>query len=134
MQNINFKLDLPGTDDKYIYFNPNLFTSLHSNPFLSKTRVSDIDFGCNNIYTISGRYKIPTGYKIEALPKMETLVMQDRSIIFRRNIGEQDGYIVVNYVINYKKSFYSHADYPDLYAYFKQMTEMLNEQIVFKKI
>ncbi|MBB3054796.1 DUF3857 domain-containing protein [Mucilaginibacter gotjawali] len=134
MQNVNFKLDLPGTDDKYIYFNPNLFTSLHSNPFLSKERVSDIDFGCSNIYTINGRYKMPAGYKIDAMPKMETLVMHDRSIIFKRIIGEQDGYIVVNYVINYKKSLYSHADYADIYAYFKQMTEMLNEQIVFKKI
>jgi hypothetical protein len=134
MQNVNFKLDLPGTDDKYIYFNPNLFTSLHSNPFLSKERVSDIDFGCSNIYTINGRYKMPAGYKIDAMPKMETLVMHDRSIIFKRIIGEQDGYIIVNYVINYKKSLYSHADYPDIYAYFKQMTEMLNEQIVFKKI
>jgi len=133
-QNINFSLELPGTDNKYIYFNPNLFTSLHNNPFLSKQRASDIDFGCSNIYTINGRYKIPEGYKIEAMPKMKTLVMADRSIIFKQIIGEQDGYIVVNYVINYKKAIYLQADYPAIYAYFKAMTEMLNEQIVFKKI
>ncbi len=28
-QNINFNLDLTGSDGTYIYFKPNLFTSLH---------------------------------------------------------------------------------------------------------
>jgi len=132
-QTIDFTLDLPGTDDKYIYFNPNLFTSLHRNPFISETRVSDIDFGCNNAYTINGRYKIPDGYKIEALPKSMNLLIADKSIDFRRIAGEQDGYIIINYRISYKKSLYPSGDYPDIHAYFKKMNEILNEQIVLKK-
>jgi hypothetical protein len=133
MQTINFNLALPGTDDKYIYFNPNLFTSLHNNPFLSKDRVSDIDFGYSSLFTISGRYKIPTGYKIDALPKSINLVSPGKSITFRRLVGEDNGYIEVNYVINYKQSIYKQSDYPDIYAYFKKMMEMLNEQIVLIK-
>jgi hypothetical protein len=132
-QNIEFTLDLPGTDDKYIYFNPNLFTSLHTNPFINKERSSDIDFGCNNLYSINGRYKIPVGYQVDALPKSMNLVIGDRSITFRRLVGEDSGYIVVNYVISYKKSLYPQANYPDIYAYFKKMNEILNEQIVLKK-
>jgi hypothetical protein len=133
IQNIDFKLDLPGTDNNYIYFNPNLFTGLYSNPFISENRVSDIDFGCSNIYSINGRYKIPDGYKIEALPKSIAIVMPDKSINFKRILTEQDGYIIVYYVINYKKSTYAQADYPDIHAYYKKMTEILNEQIVLKK-
>jgi hypothetical protein len=133
-QNIDFNLDLPGTDDKYIYFNPNLFTSLHRNPFISENRVSDIDFGCNNIYSINGRYKIPDGYKIEALPKSMNLIIADKSITFKRIVTEQEGYIIVYYVIIYKKSVYPQADYPDIHAYFKKMNEILNEQIVLKKV
>jgi len=95
--------------------------------------MSQIDFGCSNVYTIVGRYKIPAGYTIEALPKSMNLVMSDRSITFRRVIGEQDGYIVVNYNISYKKSLYPASGYPDIYAYFKKMNEILNEQIVLKK-
>jgi len=132
-QTVDFSIDLPGSDEKYIYFNPNLFTSLHSNPFISKKRISEIDFGCNNVYTIFGRYKIPAGYKIDALPKSMNLVISDRSITFRRVVGEQDGYIVVNYNITYKKSLYPASGYPDIYAYFKKMNEILNEQIVLKK-
>ena len=134
LQTIDFNLDLPGADGKYIYFSPNLFTSLHQNPFINKQRISDIDFGCSNNYSINGRYKIPPGYKIDALPKSMNLIIADRSITFKRLIGEDDGYIVVNYVISYKKSIYPASTYPDIYSYFKQMNEILNEQIVLKKL
>jgi hypothetical protein len=133
-QSIEFSLDLPGTDEKYIYFNPNLFTSLRSNPFVNKQRVADIDFGCLSSYSINGRYKIPEGYKIDALPKMMNIVMPDKSIGFKRIIGEENGYVLIHYFIDYKKSYYSQGDYANLYAYFKKMSEILNEQIVFKKI
>jgi hypothetical protein len=132
-QNINFNLDLPGTDDKYIYFNPNLFTLLYHNPFVNKSRVSDIDFGCMNNYSINGRYKIPAGYRIESLPKNMFIVIADKSMSFKRFAAEEDGYIVISYVISYKKSLYLKDDYPDIYAYFKKMHEILNEQIVLKK-
>ena len=132
-QTIDFKFDLQGTDDKYIYFNPNLFTSLHNNPFINENRVSDIDFGCSKIFSISGRYKLPAGYKIDALPKIMTLIMAHKDITFKRLIGEQDGYILVNYVIIYKRSFFPRSVYPDIYAYFKKMNELLNEQVVLKK-
>jgi len=133
LQTIDFSLDLPGTDDKYIYFSPNLFTSLHDNPFVSKNRESEIDFGYTSSYSINGRYKIPAGYKIESLPKSMNLLAADRSISFKRMIGEDDGNILVNYVISYKKSVYPLSVYADLYAYFKKMNEILNEQIVLKK-
>lgn len=134
LQNIDFKLELPGTDDKYIYFNPNLLTSLHDNPFISENRASDIDFGCPETYSINGRYKIPPGFKIESLPKSINLVMPDKTITFKRVAGEQEGFILINYVIAYKKSFYPRTDYPVIFAYFKKMNEILNEQIVLVKI
>ena len=132
-QTIEFTLDLAGADDKYIYFNPNLFTSLYTNPFVNSSRVSDIDFGYNRSFSIAGRYKIPEGYNVDVLPKSINLLIGDKSVSFKRNIGEQGGYVLVNYVIVYKSSYYSQSEYPDIYAYFKKMHEMLNEQIVFKK-
>jgi hypothetical protein len=132
-QTIEFNLDLPGTDDKYIYFNPNLFTSLHDNPFIRENRASDIDFGSVNIFAINGRYKIPAGYKVEALPGSMNLLMPDKSISFKRLLAAEDGFITVHYVISYKKSTYPQSDYPIIRAYFKKMHDMLNEQIVLKK-
>jgi len=133
IQDINFNLDLTGSDDNYIYFNPNLFTSLHKNPFLNENRHTDIDFGYLHNLAINGVYILPAGYKVDALPKNLSLTMPDRSITFRRFVGEQDGKIAVRYTITYQKSIYFKEDYADFHEFFKKMYEMLNEQIVLKK-
>lgn len=133
MQNIDFNLALTGSDDNYIYFSPNLFTGLHSNPFLNENRATDIDFGYRNNYSINGIYKIPAGYKIDAMPKSSSMTMSDNSIIFKRIVAEQDGSIVVRYSIVYKNASYFKENYPEIHDFFKKMHEMLNEQIVLKK-
>lgn len=133
VQSIGFKLELTGSDEHYIYLNPNLFTSLKINPFLSAKRMTDVDFGYLRDYSINGIYKIPTGYKIDALPKNVMMVMPDGSISFRRMIEEQDGNITVRYSIKYNKAEYSKNEYPEFYEFSKKMYEMLNEQIILKK-
>lgn len=132
-QNIDFNLDLPGADENYIYVNPNLFTGLYNNPFLNEERFSDIDFSYPRIFTIDGRFKIPAGYKADVLPKNSSMLIGDKSIIFKRLAGEQDGYIVLHYSINFTRSYYTKDSYPDIRAFYKKMQEMLNEQIVLKK-
>ncbi|MGZ3754883.1 MAG: DUF3857 domain-containing protein [Mucilaginibacter sp.] len=134
LQNIEFTLDLTSSDGNYIYFNPNLFTSLHNNPFKSENRDTNIDFGYLRDYQISGNYKIPVGYKVEALPKSIAMTMPDKSIVFRRALAEQDGAISVYYLISHKKNLYFTNDYPDVYAFYKKMHELLDEQIVLKKL
>ncbi len=74
-QSIEFKLDLTGSDEHYVYFSPNLFTGLNTNPFMSETRLADINFKFLRNYNISGRYKIPDGFKTESIPKTVNLLM-----------------------------------------------------------
>ena len=133
-ENIDFKLDLTSSDENYIYFSPNLFTGLNTNPFLSEQRLADINFKFLRNYNITGRYKMPAGYKIEALPKGVNLLMPDTTITFKRVVAEQDGFVVVHYLINFKKSYYPKEDYSALRAFYKKMHEMLDEQIILKKI
>ena len=132
-QNISFNLDLTGSDDNYIYFNPNLFTGLNTNPLVNNQRFADINFKFLRNYSINGRYKMPPGYKIEALPQSMSLLMPDTTISFKRVVAEQEGYIIVHYVINFKKSYYLKDEYQPLFAFYKRMHEMLNEQIILKK-
>lgn len=132
-QKLNFKLALTGSDGNYIYFNPNLFSGLKTNPFLSEKRATDIDFGYLTSYSINGSYKIPAGYKVDALPKNLSMVMPDQSMTFRRIIMEQDGAVVVRYVILCKKTIFPKESYPEFFDFYKKMNEMLNEQIVLKK-
>ncbi len=132
-QNINFDLNLSSSDGNYIYFNPNILTGLHSNPFLNENRATDIDFRYRNVYSINGIYKIPAGFKTDALPKSISMAMPDKSIIFKRIIAEQDGSIMVRYTISYQKSLFFKQNYPEIHEFYKKMHEMLDEQIVLKK-
>lgn len=132
-QQMDIKTDLTGSDDNYIYLSPNLFATLNSNPFLSENRYSDIDFGYKKMYTISGLFKMPEGFKVDAMPKNISMTMPDKSITFRRTIASQEGNLVVRYVITYNQSVYSKDNYPEMHEFHKKMQEMLNEQIVLKK-
>jgi hypothetical protein len=133
IKEINFTSDLAGSDENYIYFNPNLFVNPHKNPFLSEERFTDIDFQSNNKTLISGSFKLPAGYKVDAVPKSEALTMPDKSIIFRRIINQDDNNITLRYSIVFNKTLYSKNEYPVLREFYKKMYELLNEQIVLKK-
>ena len=133
-QNIDFSLDLTGSDENYIYFSPNLFTGFKTNPFLSEERFSDIDFKYLNNCTIGGHYKIPAGYKVDAMPKNVSLSMPDKSITLKRIIGEEDGYIQVHYVVNFKRSLFLKGEYLSLRDFYKKLHELLNEEVVLKKV
>ncbi|RYE36213.1 MAG: DUF3857 domain-containing protein [Sphingobacteriaceae bacterium] len=133
LQKVKFKLDLAGSDDHYIYFNPNLFATLSKNPFLDEKRVSSIDFGCLNDYIIGGNYKIPAGYVVEVLPSNTSLQMPDKSIVFKRILIKQDDTISIRYVLSYNKAIYYAEEYAGVFAFQKKLYQMLNEQIVLKK-
>jgi len=133
IQKIDFDLDMAGSDENYIYLNPSIFTSIKTNPFLSENRMTDIEFGYLKSYSINGVFKIPAGYKTDALPQSAVLAMPDKSISFRRIVIEQEGNIIIRYSINYNKSGYPKDSYGDLRVFFKKMYEMLNEQVVLKK-
>ncbi|WP_428328227.1 DUF3857 domain-containing protein [Mucilaginibacter sp.] len=132
-QDIVFEQTLQATDDKYMYFNPNLFSLLRNNPFLSETRYSAVDLKFNKYYSVAGRYKEPAGYNADGLPPDINLIMPDKSISFKRITAEQDGYIIVHFIIEYRKSYFFKDEYPALRQFSKKMFEMINEQIVLKK-
>jgi len=133
LEKVDFNMDLAGSDENYIYLNANLFTSFKNNPFLNENRLTNIYFAYPRSYYVNGAFKIPAGYKTDAIPKNISMVMPDKSFSFKRFIVEQDGQILVRYTVNYNVAEYSKENYPQLFEFFKKMHEMLNEQIVLKK-
>jgi hypothetical protein len=132
-QKIAFNIDLTSSDENYIYFNTNLFTLMEDNPFKSEQRFSDIDLGYRNNYSVSGIYKIPAGYKVDALPKPITIIMPDQSIVFKRMVAQDNGTVLVRYSISHKKTIYFMEEYQDIRGFYKKMYDLLNEQVVLKK-
>lgn len=133
-QKFNFNMDLSASEGNYIYVNTNSLNILGKNPFYSEQRFSDIDFGYRDNYAVYGVYKLPVGYKVEALPKNISVVMPDESIIFKRTVAEDDGTILVKYVLNHKKTLYFKEEYGDIRSFYNKMYDLLNEQIVLKKM
>ncbi|RFZ83147.1 DUF3857 domain-containing protein [Mucilaginibacter terrenus] len=133
VQNVDFDMDLTGSDENYIYFVPNLFSTLRTNPFLAENRFTDVEFGYRNNYMLNSTFSIPANYKVEALPKSVSMMMPDSSIVFRRFIANDADKVVVRYTIDYKKDTYSKGTYPEFFEFCKKMYEMLNEQVVLKK-
>lgn len=133
-QLINFEARLPEGENNYLYFSPNVFGALKENPFTAEKRATDIDFGYKNSYIISGSFTVPAGYKVEALPKSINMVTPDKGISFKRVAAEQDGMIQIRYNVDFNKTVFFKEDYPDFREFYKEMHEMLNEQVVLKKI
>jgi hypothetical protein len=132
-QSFDFTYELNNTDN-YLLFSPNIFTTLHINPFLSEARTSAIDFGYTNSHVIIGTYKIPPGYKVESLPKDANMIITDKSIRFKRILAQEDGNIQLKYEIIINRTTFLTSEYSDLHEFYKKMYDLLNEQIVLKKI
>ncbi len=133
-QNVVFSLDLTGSDENHIYLRPSQFTPLTQNPFLRDNRLTDIDFEYLKNYSINSVYKIPAGYKVDALPKNVSMVMPDKSISFKRIVAGQDDTIQVHYILDYQKVLFGVDEYPGVYDFYKKMFGMMDEQIVLKKL
>lgn len=133
IRKVDFSINLPGADENYITFNTNLFSQVRDNPFKDEARYSDIDFGYRADYSITGTFKIPAGYKVDALPKSMTIIMPDQSILFKRTVAQENDVIQVRYLIDHRKTVTFLEDYQDLRGFYKKMYELLNEQVVLKK-
>ena len=117
----------------YRYFNINLFSDLNKNPFIQDERLTDVDFGFLQEYTIYGNYTIPEGYSFEELPKNMSMIMPDTSIVFNRTIEADNNLLNVRITLEFQRTFYTSTEYPEFKEFYKKLFALLNEQIVIKK-
>jgi hypothetical protein len=117
----------------YQYFSLNLFSGLDKNEFISEERMSDVFFGTNQRYIISGFFAIPTGYQFEELPKNTRMIMPDTSIVFSRMMQAAENKIQFRITLEYNRPIFTIDEYPQFREFYRKMYAMLNEQIVIKK-
>ncbi len=131
-QKIKYSSLLSSAGD-YLYFKTHLFSDLENTPFTAAERFADIDFGFKQEYIIFGSYTIPQGYSFDELPENIYMIIPDTSIIFNRTIQAQENILSIKITLEFKRSFYLAADYPDFKEFYKKMFAKLNEQVVIKK-
>lgn len=132
VQNYKFNIKTNASGD-YHYFSANLFSDFDKNPFIADNRVSDVYFGANQKYTITGNFTIPENYKFDELPKNIKLIMPDTSIIFTRYVSATESVASIRIVAEFNKPFYTTEEYINLQEFYKKMFDLLNEQFVYRK-
>ncbi len=118
---------------EYTYFPVKIFSGIEKNPFIAQQRISDIEFGYLQDYTIVGSFTIPEGYAIDAIPENISLTMPDKSIVFNRVMTTNENQLSVRMSVEFKNSFYPVETYEDFRHFYKNLFSTLNEQVVIKK-
>ena len=129
---IKFTAQTPSSGN-YRYFTINYFAGLNSNPFIAEERKTDIFYGVNQQYHISGNVFLPDGFQMDGLPKNIKMITSDTGIVFRRQSTYTDGFLFVDISLAIRKPYFTPEDYTELREFYKKLTELLDEKYVYQK-
>ncbi len=135
-ESINLKYDFKFnfTDDDIIYFNPLLAEATKENMFKAEKRKFPVElpFLFNETYILD--MEIPTGYKVDEMPKSVRSKFNETEGLFEYIIANKDGHIQLRCKFQLNKANYDADDYDSLRDFFGLFVKKQSEQIVFKKI
>lgn len=118
---------------EYTYFTVNYFSGIEKNPFIAEQRISDIDYGYLQDYTLSGNFTIPEGFTFDAIPANISLTLPGKSIVCSRVFSANENQLNVRITLEFRNSFYSAGDYSNFREFYKKLISTLNEPIVLRK-
>ncbi len=132
IQRVYFNQQLSSSGD-YQYFSTNLFSGLEKNPFVANERISDVFFGFLQQHVLIANITIPDGYEFEELPKNVKMIMPDTSIVITRLSQADQDRLSMRVTLEFRKPFYSAAEYEGFREFYKKLFDLLNEQFVIRK-
>jgi hypothetical protein len=116
-----------------IYFiNPELVLNHPKRIFTDSLRLTDIDFGCNQLYGFSMHIMVPPNFSIEGLPANKVMISEDSSMMFTREfqVSGRDLLILNSFKLN--KSMFRKEEYPMLKRFFDKMNALVGEQVILR--
>ncbi|HLY68759.1 MAG TPA: DUF3857 domain-containing protein [Puia sp.] len=132
IQRMRFHFTPSNTGASY-FLNPFLFSYFKKNPFRDTSRLSDIDFGCRQSYFMSIHLKTPDNFLIEDFPKRTAIRMQDSSIMFRREVFQENNEILIRATFTLNDSYFTKENYAAVKMFFDKIYALINEEILLKK-
>ncbi|HEX5155513.1 MAG TPA: DUF3857 domain-containing protein [Parafilimonas sp.] len=132
--NIGVDISFKPQDD-IIYFNPvpaNI--AYQENPFKAEQRTLPVELPYKIDKTFILNMQVPSGYKIDELPKPARLLLNNNQGLFEYLISEDKGSIQMRYRVQIGKTNFRPEDYETLRKFFTVVVEKQNAQIVFKKL
>lgn len=124
-----------GGAGEYLLIPINLFSGFTYNPFWSKHRFSNINFGYKRSITILTDIALPPGLVPEELPKAMRLTNEQKDIVMIRSIDFSAGDNTIRSIIKveFARSLYQADEYEVLQQFYKKMFEFMGEQVLLKK-
>jgi transglutaminase-like putative cysteine protease len=117
-----------------IYFSPLFFLKTTENPFKLEEREFPVDFGYPSETSYMVNISIPEGYKIESLPETSAFMMPDDLGVYSFKILQSGNNIQLTINSQTKQPIIGAQYYGSLKAYYTELVEKENEQIVLSRI
>ncbi len=131
---IKYDIKINFNDEDIVYFNPMLAEVTKDNPFKAADRLYPVEMpSCfDEIYIMN--MQVPTGYKVEELPKSARVKLNEEEGMFEYIFGQNGDQIQFRCRTVVKKANFDPEDYQTLRDFFTYVVKKQAEQIVFKKL
>ncbi|HMU45154.1 MAG TPA: DUF3857 domain-containing protein [Chitinophagaceae bacterium] len=129
---ISFTYQLKQTND-FFFLNPQFLTSQKNNPFVTDTRNTDIDFGCNQDFVLMINLSIPPSFEIDHLPKNVIVRAPDSSFFYSRTFSFLNGTVYMSQLFSIKRPLFLKEEYAGVKESFSRMYTLMNEELILRK-
>lgn len=113
---------------------PMLFFRTTKNYFNQEKRQMPVYFGYPTQEKLSINLEIPEGYVIEVMPKPVQIVAENKGILYRFNISNQENKIQIICSTEINSSIFAADQYDGLKEIFQKIITSQSEKIILKKI
>jgi hypothetical protein len=120
--------------DSQMYVSPLLFWAEKENIFKNPERKFDIDYGYSRENSYILNLTIPSGYKVESLPKSTKINLDKGNFTFTYVVESAGNEVKINVKWNIKKTIFAPEEYPSLRTTYETILNKMAEQIVLSKI
>ena len=131
-QAFDFKTNIQETGE-YSFLSFNMFTGLQNNPFIVNDRFSNINFGYKKTVNLTFLVNLPANYKVDALPKNIKLINPSNTVTLTRQFFLEKSQLVAKIKVDIDKTLFNVNEYAEVKDFFKQMVNLMNDQVILKK-
>ncbi len=130
-QAFDFKTNIQTTGE-YSFLSFNWFTGFQNNPFIVNDRFSNINFGYKKTINLTYLINLPPNAKIDAIPKGIKLVNPGKTVTFTRQFFQEGSKLMAKIRVDIDKTLFGVDEYGQVQDFFKQMVNLMNEQVILK--
>lgn len=117
-----------------MYITPTLKSDWDENPFKLINRAYPVEFSSPFTEQYVATIAVPSGYKVEELPKDLSLSMPSEGALFSYQIlNEKDNFIKLAIKLQINKTVFLPTEYAELKGFFRQIAVKFGQKVVLKK-